>query len=386
VLHVGLNLLYLVPGEVGGSEIYARRLVDALARARPGARFTAFCGVEAAASLRAEGWPGNVRVQALPVRARAKPARIAAEIALLPGAAARARVDLLHSLGTTCPPVAGRPSVVTILDLIYEAYPETFPRASLLGLRALVGPAARRADRVIAISHAVKRDVVARLRVPAERVDVVHLGLGMRADRHATPEGELRSRLGLGAGRIVLCVSAALAHKNLPRLIGALGRLGAGFEDCRLVVVGHPGLERQRLEARAAQAGLTGRVTFTGWISSSDLEGLYGAATCAVYPSLHEGFGMPVLEAMARGVPLACSDATSLPEVAGDAALLFDARDEAAIAAATRRLLNDPELAADLRARGRERAAAFTWERCAEGVLDVYARVAAARRPLRPGG
>lgn len=253
--HVGLNLLYLVPGEVGGSEIYARRLVDALARERPRTRFTAFCGVEAAPSLRAEGWPENVRVHALPVRARAKPARIAAEIGLLPLAAARAGVELLHSLGTTCPPVAGRPSVVSILDLIYEAYPETFPRASRLGLRALVGPAARRADRVITISHAVKRDVVARLRVPAERVDVVHLGLGMRTDRAATPEHELRDGLGLGEGRIVLCVSAALAHKNIPRLIGAFGRLGAGFEDCRLVVVGHPGLERERLEARVDAAG-----------------------------------------------------------------------------------------------------------------------------------
>jgi glycosyltransferase involved in cell wall biosynthesis len=373
--HVGLNLLYLVPGEVGGSEIYARRLVRALAEAAPETRFTAFCGREAAPSLREEGWPSNVRVHELPVDCANKPARIAAEIALLPLAARRAGVDLLHSLGTTCPPVVGGPSVVTILDLIYEAYPDTFPKASLLGLRALVGPSARRATRVITISEAVKDDVVARLRVPADRVDVCYLGFGMRAVPDATPEAELRERLGLGDGRVVLCVSAALVHKNLPLLLEGFAALGAGFEDCRLVIAGHAGRERERLEARIAALGLGGRAVLTGWISDEDLEGLYGLAACAAYPSLYEGFGLPVLEAMVRGVPLASSNATSLPEVAGDAAVLFDPHDGDALAAAVRSILGDPTLAADLVARGRERAAHFTWERCAGEVLAVYDRV-----------
>jgi glycosyltransferase involved in cell wall biosynthesis len=373
--HIGLNLLYLVPGEVGGSEIYARRLVRALALAAPDTRFTAFAGREAAPVLHDEGWPANVRVHALPVNARNKPARIAAEIALLPLVAARAGVDLLHSLGTTCPPVAGRPSVVTILDLIYEAYPDTFPKASLLGLRALVGPSARRATRVITISQAVKDDVVERLRVPADRVDVGYLGFGMRAVPDATPEAELRARFGLGDGRVVLCVSAALVHKNLPLLLDGFAALGPGFEDCRLVIAGHAGRERDRLEAHIARNGLTDRAVLTGWISDEDLEGLYGVAACAAYPSLYEGFGLPVLEAMVRGVPLACSDATSLPEVAGDAALLFDGHDGDALAAAIRRILEDPALAADLVARGRERAQAFTWERAARTVLAVYDRV-----------
>jgi glycosyltransferase involved in cell wall biosynthesis len=373
--HVGLNLLYLVPGEVGGSEIYARRLVAALAAEAPDTRFTAFAGREAAPSLRAEPWPENVRVHELPVDARNKPRRIAAEIALLPPAAARAGVDLLHSLGTTCPPFAGRPSVVTILDLIYEAYPDTFPKASLLGLRALVGPSARRATRVITISQAVKDDVVGRLGVPADRVDVCHLGFGMRAVPQATPAADLRERFGLGDGRVLLCVSAALAHKNLPLLLDGFAALGRGFEDCRLVIAGHAGRERERLAAQIANNGVTGRAVLTGWISDADLEGLYGLAACAVYPSLYEGFGLPVLEAMVRGVPLACSDATSLPEVAGDAALLFDPHDGTSLAAAVRRILEDPVLAADLVERGRERARAFTWERAARAVLAVYDHV-----------
>jgi glycosyltransferase involved in cell wall biosynthesis len=378
--HIGLNLLYLVPGEVGGSEIYAHQLVDALGRARPDVRFTVFAGREATPSLRAQGWPANVRVHQIPVDARNKPARVAAEITLLPGAAARAGVDLLHSLGTTSPPFAGRPSVVTILDLIYEAYPDTFPTPARLGLKALVGPAARRATRVITISEAVKRDVVERLRVPAERVDPVLLGRGMRAAPDPTPAAELRERFGLGDGRLALCVSAALVHKNIPRLLAAFARLGPGCEDVRLVIAGHQGRELERLTAEIARLGLAQRVVLTGWIEDADLEGLYAAADVCVYPSLYEGFGMPVLEAMVRGVPLACSNATSLPEVAGDAAVLFDPTDPEAIATAVRTLLDDPDQAARLRTLGREQAAIFTWERCAEGVLAVYERALAEAR------
>jgi glycosyltransferase involved in cell wall biosynthesis len=382
IRHVGLNLLYLVPGEVGGSEIYAHQLVDALGRKRPDVRFTVFAGREAAPSLRSQGWPDNVAVHRMPVDVRNKPARVATEVGLLPGAAARARVDLLHSLGTTSPPfVPGRPSVVTILDLIYEAYPSTFPTLARWGLKALVGPAARRATRVITISEAVGRDVAQRLHVPEDRIDPVLLGRGMRAAPSPTPEADLRSRLDLGDGRIVLCVSAALAHKNLPRLLESFTLLGDDLADCRLVIAGHHGLEHERLQGEVSRLGLDGRVTLTGWIEDADLEGLYRAAACCVYPSLYEGFGLPVLEAMVRGVPLASSDATSLPEVAGDAALLFNPHDPAAIAAAVRTLLTDHATAERLRVAGRERAALFTWERCAEGVLDVYARALGTARP-----
>ncbi|MBF6621111.1 MAG: glycosyltransferase family 4 protein [Patulibacter sp.] len=371
--HIGLNLLYLVPGEVGGSEIYAHRLVDALGRTRPDVRFTVFCGREAGSSLRDVGWPDNVGIHVMPVDARNKPARVAAEVLLLPGAAARAKVDLLHSLGTTSPPVVpGRPSVVTIHDLIYEAYPATFPTTARWGLKALVGPAARRADRVIAISNAVARDVADRIRVPPDRITTVYNGHGMTIPDAVTPEAEIRERFALGDGRIVLCVSAALVHKNLARLLEAFARLGSEAADARLVIAGRAAIEHDALRADAERRGIADRVTFTGWIADADLEGLYGAASCCAYPSLYEGFGLPVLEAMARGVPLACSDATSLPEVAGDAAVFFDPHDTAAIAAAIGGLLADPARAETLVAAGRERARTFTWERCADGVFAVY--------------
>lgn len=378
---IGLNLLYLVPGQVGGSEIYAKELVGALGRARPDVRWLAFANDEGAPVLRDAGWPENVSVVHLPVPGVNKPARIATELTRLPIAARRHRVQLLHSLGTTGPIVTPVPHVLSILDLIYLHFPDTFPAPARLGLRAVVGPAARRADRVVTISQAVKDDVVAELGVPAEHVDPVLLGFG--ASRPRTPPADaaaLGERFGLGAGRVVLCVSAALVHKNLPRLIDAFAALGPGFEDCRLVLAGHAGREADALRARAEAAGVGDRVVQTGWIERDELEGLYALATCCVYPSLHEGFGMPALEAMVRDVPLACADATSLPEVAGDAAELFDPTDVQAIRTATARLLTDESRRDELVARGRERVRLFTWERCAAGVLASYERALTSAR------
>ena len=138
-----------------------------------------------------------------------------------------------------------------------------------------------------------------------------------------------------------------------------------------LVLPGYPTPHEAELKARAAYLGV--RAVFPAWVSAEDLEGLYAEAAAFVFPSLAEGFGLPVLEAMARGVPVACSDASSLPEVAGDAALLFDPRDPRAIADAISRLL-DPAVAERLRAAGRARVAQFTWERCADLTAAAYER------------
>jgi glycosyltransferase involved in cell wall biosynthesis len=140
------------------------------------------------------------------------------------------------------------------------------------------------------------------------------------------------------------------------------------------VIPGYATAHELELRASADALGVTADVRFPDWVSSAELEGLWSIARAFVFPSLYEGFGLPVLEAMARGVPVACSNVSSLPEVAGDAALLFDPHDEAAIATALERLLSDPTLVATLRARGRERAREFTWERTARLALASYAR------------
>jgi glycosyltransferase involved in cell wall biosynthesis len=317
-----------------------------------------------------------------PAPSRSKPLRVAAELTWLPGRARRDRLELLHSLGTTSPVVSPVPSVVSVLDVIYHHFPETFPAASRWGLRLVVPAGARRARRVIAISEAGKRDLVETLRLPPGKVDVVHLGFMESAAAAPAPERELRERWALGDRAIVLTVAAPLRHKNLARLVEAFA-LVSERRDASLVIVGHAGLDTERLTRRAEELGIGARVHFTGWIDDHDLEGLYRSASAFVYPSLMEGFGMPVLEAMYRGVAVACSNVSAMPEVAGDAAELFDPTDTSAIAAAVTRLLDDPARREELVARGSERWKAFSWERAAEETLAVYERARGAESRSR---
>src|SRR5262249_15245589 len=232
---------------------------------------------------------------------------------------------------------------------------------------------ARRSQRVIVDSHSTGADVRRLLGVGPERIDVVPLGLG--AVRRAAPlaERELRSRLELDERAVVLSLSAKRPHKNLIALIGAVARIPADARPL-LLLPGYPTWHERALRERVAELGLGADVRLLGWLSGTELEGVWAIASAFVFPSLYEGFGLPVLEAMARGVPVACSSASSLPEVAGEAALYFDPGDEQAIADALGRLLTDAPLRERLRALGRERARQFTWERSARLTLASYAR------------
>jgi glycosyltransferase involved in cell wall biosynthesis len=232
---------------------------------------------------------------------------------------------------------------------------------------------------VIAYSQAARSEIAQDFRIPPERIDVIPLGPGSDPVVEPTPEPELRARLGLGDGPIVLAVSALLAHKNLPPLVDAMAEVRRYSPGAVLVVPANPTPLQSELEARARGLGIADAVVFPGWVSAADLEGLYRAAACFAFPSLSEGFGLPVLEAMRRGVPVACSNASAVPEVAGDSALLFEPHDPAAIAEAVGRLLGDRGLAEELAERGRERAGLFSWRRTAEETLESHMRARAAR-------
>jgi glycosyltransferase involved in cell wall biosynthesis len=364
-----------VPGAVGGSEIVARNLLREIARLEPELEMVTYCGREAVESLRAEPFGERCEFVVSPAPSRSKPARVAAELTWLPWRARRDRIELLHSLGTTSPPWCPVPSVVTVLDVIYHHFPETFPRPAQLGLRLVVPAGAKRAARVLAISEAGKRETAETLGIDPGHVTAIHLGFGFGADEPAvTPAPELRERYGLGEAPLVLTVSSALRHKNLDRLLQAFARL-EGNDDALLVVVGHAGRDQDALRARAAALGIGARVVFTGWIDDADLEGFYAAASVFVYPTLMEGFGMPVLEAMRRETPVACSNVSALPEVAGDAAEYFDPYDVDSIAGALKRLLESPERRAELVERGRARSRRFSWEDTARETLAVYREV-----------
>jgi len=372
--HIGLNLIFLVPGETGGMEVAARELIPAMLAAAPaGMRFTAFVNREAAA---AGGGPWGELLPAVtvPVSARNRVQWVLGEQALLPAAGARAGVRLMHSMASTAPVWGRFRRVVTVHDLIYARFPEAHAGIREKGMRVLVPLAARRSDRVIVDSQSTRRDLIELVGVASERIDVVPLGLGAVRRQAPMPEEEVRARLALGGRRVLLSLSAKRPHKNLLALIGALARMPAEDRPV-LVLPGYGTPHEAELRARADALGLADSVRLPGWVSAAELEGLWAITSAFVFPSLYEGFGLPVLEAMARGVPVACSNASSLPEVAGDAALLFDPWQERAIAEALLRLLGDEALRERLRSLGNAQAARFTWEQTARLTLESYARV-----------
>jgi len=375
-MHVGLNLVYLVPGETGGMEVVARELLPALVQEAPDVRFTAFINREA---REAGGGPWSELVPAVtvPVNARRRLEWVRGEQLLLPRLAARAGVDVLHSLASTAP-VRGRfARVVTIHDLIYLVHADAHEGVRSLGMRVLVPLAARRSHRIVAVSQSTRDDIVQRLRVPPAKVDVVHNGVGPTATVAALPEAELRTRHALTQRPFVLSVSAKRPHKNLLRLLEALALVPPERRPA-LVLPGYATWHERELRQRAASLHLEDDVRFPGWVSEPELEGLYAAAACFVFPSLYEGFGLPVLEAMRRGLPVACSNRGSLPEVAGDAARMFDPERPDEIAAAIEELLADREVAESLRTAGLERARAFSWRASARGLLASYGHALAA--------
>jgi glycosyltransferase involved in cell wall biosynthesis len=379
-LRVGLNLAFLAETSAGAGR-YATELLPALLEAEPATRVTAFVTRDAPAGLFEHEWAPAVEWVRLPVRVIRK-AHLVAQMSAIPVIAARRGLDVLHSPANGGPLFTPRvPRVVTVLDLIWlrqhEAWDTSFAvRSMAIFTRA----SARTAHRLIAISEAVRNDLVAMFGVEPAKIDVTPLGV--RPPRGASePEVEVRRRLGLGDAPIVLCVAQKRPYKNLGTLIRALASVDE--QAPMLVLPGAPTAHEQELRAVAGEAGVAERVRFLHWVSESELEGLYRVSACFVLPSLIEGFGLPVLEAMARGVPVACSNRPALPEVVGDAALLFDPLDQAALAAALRRLLTDRQLGAELVRRGRARASEFTWRRTAELTLASYRRAIADHRGIR---
>ncbi len=384
MLRVGLNLVYLLE-DSGGSGTYARQLVPHMLEAEPELELSAWIGSTAPDWLMREPWAQQVRWIRLPVRGIGSPWHMWHELVGIGLDARRRGIDVVHGLANLGPLVhPGVATVTTILDVIWMHHPQA---ASLLfrTMGRTVTPVVGRAStRIVAISQAARDDIAATLHLDIDKFDVTPLGivappaLPREPDPHA-----VRERLGLGPEPIVLCVAAKRAHKNLHGLIRAIALLGD--VPLQLVLPGSPNDYERQLLALAAELGVQHRVRFPEWISDEDLEDLYRAAACFVLPSFQEGFGLPILEAMARGVPVACSDNSSLPEVAGDAALLFDPYEEAQIAAQIERLLRDRELAETLAQRGYERCELFTWRRTAELTLASYRRALASGQIASPG-
>jgi glycosyltransferase involved in cell wall biosynthesis len=367
-MRVALNLSFLAPGETGGMEVYARELARALA-AREDLEIVLLGN-----RLLDDGWPDVDRV-VMPVDPRRRLEWVLGDQVHAPRAAARVGADLLHSLASTGPASGGTTRVTTIHDLNYKLVPGTHFGVRGLGMRVLVPLAARRSRRLIVDAESTREDLREHLGVPREKVDVAPLAARVPADPKATPEAELRVGLELGDRPLLLSLSAKRPHKNLPRLFRAVAALEPGQRPV-LVVPGYPTPHEEELRLLARELGIADLVRMPRWLPAADLEGLYRAAACVVFPSLYEGFGLPVLEAFAASIPVLTSNVSSLPEVAGDAAMLVDPHDPAAMADGLEQLCRDEDLRRVLAAAGTARVASFTWDRSARATVDTLRRAA----------
>lgn len=272
-------------------------------------------------------------------------------------------------------PLRHPPSVVTIHDLGYLHQPEAHPPSARRMLDLTTRWSARVARRIIAISDTTRRDLTAHYGVPAERIQVIPHGVD-HAMRRASRESvvELRRRLAL-PDAYILFVGTVQPRKNLGRLARAMAVVARAGLAHQLVIAGKRGWMASHVEAEIVASGMADRVRFVGYVPSSDLPTLYTGASAFCFPSLYEGFGLPVLEAMACGAPVVAADRSAIPEVAGEAALLVDPTVPEAIGQALCRVLTDKQLRNDLIERGRRRTRQFTWERTAAETIALLRTV-----------
>jgi glycosyltransferase involved in cell wall biosynthesis len=365
-MRIGLNLLYLLPGIVGGTETYAVGLLGALARIDQENEYVIFLNRES------EAWwlpaAPNVRRVVCPVWATNRLGRYVFEQLRLPALLRAYQVDLLHSLGYVAPLWPGCRSVVTVPDLNYQAFGGSMPLHKRLALSFFVGQSVQRSDHLITLSTYVRQEIISAFGLTAERITVTSLAPRPRTPPNQAPHGtaDLLADLGISLPFMV-AFSSRTPNKNIPRLLQAfaLGRQEHALPH-QLVLVGHPPDERAATRMQGSM------VCFAGFLPDESVQAILSCAALLVFPSIYEGFGLPILEAMAAGVPVACSARAALPEVAGEAALYFDPLSVEDMAGQISRLALDQSLQALLRQRGWDNLARFSWEAAAQQTLRAY--------------
>ena len=278
--------------------------------------------------------------------------------------------DLMHSMAFVLPFAARCPSVVTVYDLSFLHFPEQFPSLQRWYLTSQTKRSCRAARRVITISESSRQDVHRFFGVPLAQIDVVYPGVNGRyqplpaaqisafRQKHQLPE------------RFILHVGTLQPRKNIPALLEALAKLND--KDVQLVLAGGKGWLYDEIFAQVTSLGLVDRVIFAGYVHDEDLPLWYNAATLFAFPSVYEGFGMPVVEAMACGTPVVASNASSIPEAVGNAGLLFDPQDAAALAERMASVLNDSTMSATMRNNGLQHAMNFSWETAGRETAVIY--------------
>jgi glycosyltransferase involved in cell wall biosynthesis len=364
---------------------YTRGLVDALTRLDTRHQYTLLVLGRAGARFIPGALPANFKLRYVPLSDRWATVLWYRLNLPLPVDLFAGRADLFHGPSFTLPP-SFIPSLLTVHDLSFLRYPQGAHPALLAWLSRAVPRSLRRARHVLADSESTRSDLIELMGIPAGRITVIGAGVDERFRPVTDPAtlAGVRARYRL-PDRFILGISTLEPRKNFTGLIAAFSRLAtatgrpSSVADLHLVIAGGKGWLYDDIFAAADASPVRERIHFTGFVADEDLPALYTLADLFAFPSHYEGFGIPVLEAMACGTPVVCADNSSLPEVAGDAALWVASTDTDALADAMQRLLVDTSLRTGLIERGLAQARKFTWEGAARRLLEVYEAVAGSR-------
>jgi len=370
-LHIAIDA-HSVGAGLGGNETYATNLIEALADIDSVNRYTLYVTKKEAVERFANRWP-NVHLRlTLPHTPLVRiPLTLTVELRRRP-------VDILH-VQYTSPPFTPCPVVNTIHDLSFEHLPETFKRRSWRQMRLTIRRSAQSAAHILTDCDFARDDILKTYGIAPERVTAVPLAAAVRFSpvRDERELDRVRNKYGIN-GKYILTVGSIQPRKNIPRLIRAYSMLCSerNLEPLpKLVVVGKRGWLYEDTLATAESSTVRDRIILTGYVDDKDLPALYSAASCFVYPSYFEGFGIPPLEAMRCGTPTITGDRTCFPEIIGDAGLMVDPFDERAIMRGIARVLTEQTLRDELIEKGLERANSYDWLKTARQTLDVYERV-----------
>jgi glycosyltransferase involved in cell wall biosynthesis len=369
-MHIGIDASRAVTCQPTGTEQYSREIIEHLAPLTQHDRVTLYVNRWTESAWRP---PPGFGVRELPARRGWTHGRLSLEMLQSPP-------DVLFVPAHAIPLWHPRATVVTVHDLGYRREPQAHSSGARMYRVWSTRFSARAATRIIAVSESTRRDLIDLEGIPSERIRVVHHGVdeSLQPVEDASKLREARQRYGL-PGSYFLYIGTLQPRKNLVRLIQAHRRLRETDADApALVLAGRTGWLAEPILREARQGVSADSVLLPGYVARDDLAALMSAAVAFVYPSLYEGFGMPVLEAMACGAPVLTSEVSSLPEVAGDAALLVDPRDVDTIQAGLVRLTKDTALRVSLSQRGLQRARAFSWSRSARETLAVLREAARA--------
>ncbi len=364
-IRIGVNALYLIPGGVGGTEIYLRALLRTLAEMDAENEYFVFTNRETGPDL----VPASPRFHYVPqaVRAVFRPGRLIWEQTVLPRAVKALRIGVLLNPGFTAPLSPPCPMVTVFHDMQHKRQPENFRWFDLPAWQFMLWASARRSHHLLADSRTTRDDLLSFYKLPESKVTVAPLGVDpvfFEIARRRRPQPFL------------LAASTLHPHKNLDGLLRAFARFRLARPDFRLVITGLRGFSTGPLLALRSSLRLDDAVEFTGWIPREQLYEKFAAAYAFFYPTRFEGFGLPLLEALAAGVPAACSDIEPLRSLAGDAAVLFNPDDAEAMLDAMRRVVMDAPLRDALARRGPERAKLYSWRNTARITLETLLHTA----------